>query len=171
MGIRSSPLLLEGRRASVSADFQGPRTIPGLLQRSGCQAATTSRAAAAASVRQRMGRRVGQNTATLSPSLPRPRRNGEMPCFLQEIMNIFMFNRAVLEIVQEILGLSKFLEFDPFSYLLSPQPLLTILFLSSLISQPWSSRCGAAETNPTRNYEVSGLIPSLTQWVKDPALP
>ena len=34
-----------------------------------------------------------------------------------------------------------------------------------------SSRCGAAETNPTRNHEVWGLIPSLAQWVKDPVLP
>ena len=26
-------------------------------------------------------------------------------------------------------------------------------------------------TNPTRNHEVSGSIPALTQWVNDPALP
>ena len=26
-------------------------------------------------------------------------------------------------------------------------------------------------TNATRNHEVAGLFPGLTQWVKDPALP
>ena len=34
-----------------------------------------------------------------------------------------------------------------------------------------SSRHGAVETNPTRNYEVAGTIPGLIQWVEDPVLP
>ena len=33
-----------------------------------------------------------------------------------------------------------------------------------------SSRCGTAETNPTGNHEVTGLIPGLAQWVKGLAL-
>ena len=33
------------------------------------------------------------------------------------------------------------------------------------------SSCGAAEMNLTKNHEVEGLIPGLTQWVKDPGLP
>ena len=33
-----------------------------------------------------------------------------------------------------------------------------------------SSPRGAAETNLTRNHEVAGLTPGLTQWVKDLAL-
>ena len=35
---------------------------------------------------------------------------------------------------------------------------------------PGVSHCGAAETNPTSNHEVSGSIPGLPQWVKDPVL-
>ena len=34
-----------------------------------------------------------------------------------------------------------------------------------------SSPRGAAETNPSRNQEFAGLIPGLSQWVKDMALP
>ena len=35
----------------------------------------------------------------------------------------------------------------------------------------WSSHRDAAETNLTRNQEVVGSIPGLSQWVKDPMLP
>ena len=34
-----------------------------------------------------------------------------------------------------------------------------------------SSHRGAVEMNPTRNHEVGGSIPGLTQWAMDPALP
>ena len=35
----------------------------------------------------------------------------------------------------------------------------------------WRSHFGAAETNPTNNHEVMGLIPGLAQWIEDPVLP
>ena len=34
-----------------------------------------------------------------------------------------------------------------------------------------SSHCATAEMNPTRNHEVVGSIPGLTQWVKDLVFP
>ena len=41
------------------------------------------------------------------------------------------------------------------------------ILINSIIFR--SSHHGAAETNPTRNDEVVGLIPGLPQWVRDPA--
>ena len=39
-----------------------------------------------------------------------------------------------------------------------------------MLKKSRSSHCGAVETHPTSNHEVSGLIPGLAQCVKDLAL-
>ena len=40
-----------------------------------------------------------------------------------------------------------------------------------MVLEELPSWLSAAETNPTKNHEVSGSIPGLPQWVKDPELP
>ena len=46
---------------------------------------------------------------------------------------------------------------------------LAFLFFKSLKFR--GSHRGTVEPNLTRNHEVAGSIPGLSQWVKDPALP
>ena len=54
--------------------------------------------------------------------------------------------------------------------LLVNQLYFNLKFFRKEIKPSQSSLRGAAEKNPTRNHEIVGLIPSLTQWVKDPVL-
>ena len=42
---------------------------------------------------------------------------------------------------------------------------IQVLFLKLSYLRDFSH--GAVETNPTRNHELVGLIPGLTQWVED----
>ena len=48
---------------------------------------------------------------------------------------------------------------------------MKIKFFFFLALKNRSSRCSAAEMNLTRNHEVVGSIPGLTQWAKDLMLP
>ena len=54
-----------------------------------------------------------------------------------------------------------------FFTLLLPSSLLSSLSCFEIVEDSGSSYCGAVETNPTRNHEVAGSIPGLSQWVKD----
>ena len=51
----------------------------------------------------------------------------------------------------------------------SINPILGAQFLDLKVC--WSSHCGTADMNPTRNHDIAGSIPDHAQWVKDPALP
>ena len=63
----------------------------------------------------------------------------------------------------------------PYSRKLTEHCKPTIMEKIKLITK-FKKKCGVPVvaqwlTNPTRNHEVEGSIPALTQWVNDPALP
>ena len=60
---------------------------------------------------------------------------------------------------------------EPGVLCLNPAPPYTSCMTLSKKLVPQSFCCGAVETNLTRNHEVVDLIPGLSQWVKDLALP
>ena len=45
-----------------------------------------------------------------------------------------------------------------------PQWELQYLHVDGQETEAQSSHCGTLEMNPTRNHEVAGSIPGLTQW-------
>ena len=77
-----------------------------------------------------------------------------------------MWPKAILEQRQTLMVLAYPLMFEEIP-MLAFCPSLKVLVVYKIVG---SSHRGTAEMNLTRNHEVVGAIPGLTQWVKDPAL-